>query len=505
MEWRLFICASYIVAVGFVEIGLCNGNVILANISQSEGDWQSAMQFCGSPFGSRNSLNTSSDISVNVSSSGEVNQSSWIAAYALYTPWIKMLGCVNITGETLSGLIERQVTLEQVNIFNCFQFCDGLKYFSLSQTECYCFNLSVSSVSAEKCYPQRCLGNNEDFCGENLTSSTVSIMNYQIVTSEFVGEEECLASMFTGIFTENNTSYYGFRAPVVLPCSTPNLGYTYRTRLAFPASHSFRLNTVPVDSWQEAVENSYGNQSDGNQSGLLEFVIFRVPLTDLDQPLEGDRFWVGFLRRHKIEFSSEIPPGSDVHCVAGRISNKGQLVLSYRNCSESLPVLCDETLTKTTTRNLIDNDVGTSSDKELIITTSTLATLLGLGSIVAIVFFIRSTRKQKLQHDYSHYEQQPSTINDKPVYSVLFNKNVEASIYSEVLASDITPNLTEIPSTDTQQRISGYFEMRPKAWLKSPKRDQEKRLNRMSVEMLSTTTERQSYVDMSLENPTPDP
>lgn len=111
--------------------------------------------------------------------------------------------------------------------------------------------------------------------------------------------------------------------------------------------------------------------------------------------------------------------------------------------------------------------------------------------------FSRSTRKQKLQHDYSHYEQQPSTINDKPVYSVLFNKNVEAS--------DITPNLTEIPSTDTQQRISGYFEMRPKAWLKSPKRDQEKRLNRMSVEMLSTTTERQSYVDMSLENPTPDP
>lgn len=119
--------------------------------------------------------------------------------------------------------------------------------------------------------------------------------------------------------------------------------------------------------------------------------------------------------------------------------------------------------------------------------------------------FSRSTRKQKLQHDYSHYEQQPSTINDKPVYSVLFNKNVEASIYSEVLASDITPHLTEIPSTDTQQRISGYFEMRPKAWLKSPKRDQEKRLNRMSVEMLSTTTERQSYVDMSLENPTPDP
>lgn len=82
---------------------------------------------------------------------------------------------------------------------------------------------------------------------------------------------------------------------------------------------------------------------------------------------------------------------------------------------------------------------------------------------------------------------------------------MEAHVYLEVLASDITPNLTEIPSTDTQQRRSGYFEMRPKAYLKSLERDQEKRLNRMSVEMLSTTTDRQSYVDMSLENPIPDP
>lgn len=66
--------------------------VILANISQSEGDWRSAMQFCGSPLGSRNPLNTSTVISVNVSSSGEINRLSWIAAYAFYTSWIKMLG-----------------------------------------------------------------------------------------------------------------------------------------------------------------------------------------------------------------------------------------------------------------------------------------------------------------------------------------------------------------------------------------------------------------------------
>lgn len=42
------------------------------------------------------------------------------------------IGCVRVTGETLLGLIERRATLEQVNVFNCFQFCDGLIYFSLS-------------------------------------------------------------------------------------------------------------------------------------------------------------------------------------------------------------------------------------------------------------------------------------------------------------------------------------------------------------------------------------
>lgn len=172
------------------------------------------------------------------------------------------------------------------------------------------------------------------------------------VTAEFGGVEECLASMYTGIFTEDSTSYYGFRAPVVLPCSTPGLGYTYRTRkkyqdshiiifhshhygqvqrlsslwyviqnvckfffiswhtiqqnkgifqlgLAFPASHSFRLYTLPVDSWYEAVDNSYGNQF-----GLLEFVIFRFRVADLNQPIVGDRYWVGYLRRHKMEFGA---------------------------------------------------------------------------------------------------------------------------------------------------------------------------------------------------------
>lgn len=130
-----------------------------------------------------------------------------------------------------------------------------------------------------------------------------------------------------------------------------------------------------------------------------------------------------------------------------------------------------------------------------------------------------------MKHDHLHYEQQLSAIGDEPVYSVIFDKNLEAPRYSEVVESDIlrakrsndssyayvnTRNLSESSTTETQQRRSGYFEMRPKetsrnrielSWLKFLEREQE-RLNRMSVGRLSTTTERQSYVDMSLENPT---
>lgn len=281
-----------------------------------------------------------------------------------------MLGCVRVTGETLLGLTERRATLEQVNVFNCFQFCNGLTYFSLSHTECYCFNNSFPSVGTGRCYPQRCSGNNEDFCGENLTSNLISIMNYQLVNTEFGGVEECLASMYTGIFTEDSTSYYGFRAPVVLPCNTPDLGYTYRTRLAFPASHSFRLYTLPVDSWYEAVDNSYGNQF-----GLLEFVIFRFRLSDLNQPLEGDRYWVGFLRRHKMEFGADIPTGSDIHCVAGRVNIQGKLVLSYRNCNESLPVLCELQSTEITT-------LSSSIPSTTTHTAGSTSTITSIGNII---------------------------------------------------------------------------------------------------------------------------
>lgn len=129
-----------------------------------------------------------------------------------------------------------------------------------------------------------------------------------------------------------------------------------------------------------------------------------------------------------------------------------------------------------------------------------------------------------MKNDHSQYEQQLSEIDDEPVYSVIFDKNLEAPRYSEVVASDIlrakrsnnspyayvnTRNLSESSTTDTQQRRSGYFEMRPKktsrnrielSWLKFLEREQE-RLNRMSVGRLSVTTERQSYVDMSLANP----
>uniref|UniRef100_K1Q7Q1 Uncharacterized protein n=1 Tax=Magallana gigas TaxID=29159 RepID=K1Q7Q1_MAGGI len=163
--------------------------VIQANISQSEGDWQSAMQFCGSPLGSRNPLNTSSDITVNVSSSGDINRLSWIAAYAFYTPWIKML-----------------------------------------------------------------------------------------VTTEFGGVEECLASMYTGIFTEDSTSYYGFRAPVVLPCSTPDLGTLRKKRRAI--LNASNTDTIDSDGVYTEIGNVYNAFPEGDTiSTLSDRPLYTEPIS----------------------------------------------------------------------------------------------------------------------------------------------------------------------------------------------------------------------------------
>ena len=43
-----------------------------------------------------------------------------------------MLGCVRVTESTILGLTARQTTMEEVGVFNCFQFCKGLTYFALS-------------------------------------------------------------------------------------------------------------------------------------------------------------------------------------------------------------------------------------------------------------------------------------------------------------------------------------------------------------------------------------
>ncbi|XP_061182351.1 uncharacterized protein LOC133190675 [Saccostrea echinata] len=446
---------------------LFNFSVIIANISQSHGDWETAMQFCSSPLGSGNSLNVSS---INVSvSSDYTDRLAWIGAYGLYSSWLKMLGCFRVTDSTLSPLISRTTTLKQINVYNCYEFCGGFTYFALSNINCYCFaGDTIPTVSNGRCYPQRCSGNQEDFCGENVTTNNlVSIMIYKIDSEDFGGVEECLASMYTGIFTEDSTSYYGFRAPVVLPCNTQGLGYTYRTRLDFPASHSFRLYTLPVASWQEAVDYSYGNQF-----GLLEFVIFRFRLPDLTQPLTGDRYWVGFLRRHKIEYGAEIPRGLQAHCVAGRVKSKGALTLMYRFCNESLPVLCEvqnsneitTARTKLTTsssnpttvrdilssspitiQNIIDNTGDTFVNLNLFIIIIVFAAalcILIIFGVCWIIFTIRKKRQSAKSTSTENLDNDGLYTEIESIYSVITNCDT-ISTTSDIQLSNVSISLPE--------------------------------------------------------------
>lgn len=55
-----------------------------------------------------------------------------------------------------------------------------ISYLFIQHNGCYCLNNSLPSESTGRCYPQRCSGNNEDFCGENLTNNLISIVNYQL-------------------------------------------------------------------------------------------------------------------------------------------------------------------------------------------------------------------------------------------------------------------------------------------------------------------------------------
>ncbi|XP_062598062.1 uncharacterized protein LOC134259501 isoform X2 [Saccostrea cucullata] len=436
MGWSFLLCV--LTTILFFKIKICHGTVIQANVSQSNGDWETAMQFCASPLGSRNPLNVST---INVSVSSEfTDRLAWIGAYGLYSSWLKMIGCFTITESTLLPLVSRTTTLTQFNVYNCYEFCGGFTYFALSNIMCYCLTGdTIPSVTNGRCYPQRCSGNPDDFCGEYVTTNDlVSIMIYKIDTEDFGGVEECLASLYTGIFTEGGTSYYGFRAPFVLPCSTQGLGYTYRTRLDFPASHSFRLSSSTAASWQDAVDLSYGNQF-----GLLEFVIFRFRLQDLSQPQEGDRYWVGFMRRHKMEYGAELPRGLEAHCVAGRVNSNGKLTLMYRFCNESLPVLCEvqgstETTTALsildTTTTTMPRDTFFDMDLNLFIIITVFAGALLVLIISGVCWIVCTIRKKRLSTKSTSTEK----LDNDGLYTEI------ESIYSIVSNCDTISNKPDI-------------------------------------------------------------
>lgn len=82
-----------------------------------------------------------------------------------------------------------------------------------------------------------------------------------------------------------------------------------------------------------------------------------------------------YLILHYLSFSLDIPTGSDVHCVAGRVNIQGKLVLSYRNCNESLPVLCEVQSTEITT-------LSSSIPSTTTHTAGSTSTITSIGNII---------------------------------------------------------------------------------------------------------------------------
>ncbi|XP_048761677.2 uncharacterized protein LOC125670512 [Ostrea edulis] len=217
------------------------------------------------------------------------------------------------------------------DVKSCYDYCEESTLFALSSDACFCFLDNSRLSELVKCYPQRCSGSKADFCGD---SSIIAVV-YQAVSEQHQGLGECLASGYIGEYNLTGAQYYQFGRPIVLPCADDDIGYMYRTVLGFPHSHHLQIYTLPVQSWPDAVEQSYQTAE-----GILEFQSFLIPKQSLLTPMADDKYWVGLFRRHQMTFGTDLPSSSSTHCVAGRLDTNGKLSTEFRPCADYLRVLC---------------------------------------------------------------------------------------------------------------------------------------------------------------------
>ncbi|XP_062598063.1 uncharacterized protein LOC134259502 [Saccostrea cucullata] len=314
--------------VFMVLVTSCYGREIRASLSQSTSPWSSAKTQCA-PLGSQTSFNVSND-SIVLSNRSATDGVFWIGAYVEHTKWIKILGC-HYVGLIVSSPIQNSRVLETHDVKSCHDYCKGATVFGLGSNSCYCYGGNFSLSQITKCVPQKCSGSQNDFCGVDY-----NVVVYQIVSSQYQGLGECLASGYNGEYNTTGAQYFWFGQPVVLPCDNSELGYTYRTALNFPRSHHLFVYTLPVESWQDAVLRSYQTAQ-----GLLEFPTFLIPKQSLASPMADDKYWVGLFRRHKMVFGLDIPNISITNCVGGKLNADGKLTTEIRSCDDSLRVLCE--------------------------------------------------------------------------------------------------------------------------------------------------------------------
>ncbi|XP_062598060.1 uncharacterized protein LOC134259500 [Saccostrea cucullata] len=311
---------------------------------------------------------------------------------------------------------------------------------------------------------------------------SISVQYETLLTN---GSKECMTVEYTGDVLTGGTTVRSFQNPSDEDC-TKTHGVICIEEGTNITSRMFYND--PRTTWTNAVSRCY--QQTGYQIS-----------TDLDCTAQSnsalntlEKAWLGIFRRHynfTISKQTDIlSTQANIHCIAATVDNTGKLHLSNHDCQTSLPVWCmsqpiisssstspmsssttTPKITMTSTiQSIITNSIqvvtSDTQDTSLLITISVLATVLGVGILIAIVILIRKilqsrqtqsnvsikrttpNRRRPIQANNatSHYEDTLDSIYEDNIYSVIITNDEETPRYSEIY-DDIENNEPEKTSS----------------------------------------------------------
>ncbi|XP_061182352.1 uncharacterized protein LOC133190676 [Saccostrea echinata] len=305
-----------------------------------------------------------------------------------------------------------------------------------------------------------------------------------LVTS---GSGECVTVEYTGdvFLTGFSKTVRIFENPSDEDCTKAH-GVICKLEGAVIINLSRIFYNDPRKTWSDAVSRCY-------QQSAYQISTDLDSLTQNNSALSNsENAWLGIFRRH-YNFTINTKPDilsteSNIHCIAASVDITGNIQLSNHKCNKSLPVWCmlqaNVTLSSSTTpittsrttdvsttpENMVTNSVKAVSssveitqDISLLITTTVLATIVGIGILTAIIILLRKifksrktqsnvsirhaipNHKRKIQKNKSksHYEESLNAVYEEDIYSVIIDNNEEIPRYSEVIYDDVENNDTK--------------------------------------------------------------